>query len=138
MDADRDGDSDLVLGQLRDPSRLDQSSIILVNDGTGYFPTRTEMPHPAFNDGVTRVFGIARFDVNRDGADDMLLHVRNGLEGGWSGRFIQALLNAGDGSFVDETSTWYWATRASRRSRAPTSVDWRCTTSTSTAAWTRW
>ncbi len=87
MDADRDGDSDLVLGHLRDPSRLDQSSIILVNDGTGYFPTRTEMPHPAFNDGVTRVFGIARFDFNRDGADDMLLlHVRNGLEGGWSGR----------------------------------------------------
>ena len=106
MDVDRDGDSDLVLGQLRDPSRLDQSSIILVNDGTGYFPTRTEMPHPAFNDGVTRVFGIARFDVNRDGADDMLLHMRNGLEGGWSVRFIQALLNAGDGSFVDETSTW--------------------------------
>lgn len=107
MDVDHDGDSDLVLGQLRDPSRLDQSSIILVNDGTGYFPTRTELPHPEFNDGVTRVFGIARFDLNRDGADDMLmLHVRNGLEGGWSGRFIQALLHASDGSFVDETSTW--------------------------------
>ena len=107
MDVDHDGDSDLVLGQLRDPSRLDQFSIILVNDGTGYFPTRTELPHPAFNDGVTRVFGIARFDINRDGADDMLmLHVRNGIEGGWTGRFIQALLNAGDGSFVDETSTW--------------------------------
>ena len=107
MDVDQDGDSDLVLGQLRDPSRLDQFSIILVNDGTGYFPTRTELPHPAFNDGVTRVFGIARFDLNRDGADDMLmLHVRNGLEGGWTGRFIQALLNTGDGSFVDETPTW--------------------------------
>lgn len=107
MDVDHDGDSDLVLGQLRDPSRLDQFSIILVNDGNGYFPTRTELPHPEFNDGVTRVFGIARFDLNRDGADDMLmLHVRNGLAGGWSGRFIQALLNTGDGSFVDETSTW--------------------------------
>ena len=107
MDVDHDGDSDLVLGQLRDPSRLDQFSIVLVNDGTGYFPTRTELPYPAFNDGVTRVFGIARFDINRDGADDMLmLHVRNGIEGGWTGRFIQALLNTGDGSFVDETSTW--------------------------------
>ena len=107
MDVDRDGDSDLVLGQLRDPSRLDQFSIILINDGTGYFPTRTELPHPAFNDGITRVFGIARFDLNRDGADDMLmLHVRNGLDGGWSGRFIQALLNMGDGTFVDDTSTW--------------------------------
>ena len=107
MDVDHDGDSDLVLGQLRDPSRLDQFSIILVNGGTGAFPTRTELLHPAFNDGVTRVFGIARFDLNRDGADDMLmLHVRNGIDGGWTGRFIQALLNTGDGSFVDETSTW--------------------------------
>ena len=107
MDVDHDGDSDLVLGQLRDPDRRDQFSIILVNDGTGYFPTRTELPHPAFSDGFTRVFGIARFDLNQDGADDMLmLHVRNGIEGGWTGRFIQALLNTGDGSFVDETSTW--------------------------------
>ena len=106
MDVDHDGDSDLVLGQLRDPSRLDQFSIILVNDGRGYFPTRTELPHPAFNDGVTRVFGIARFDINRDGADDLfMLHVRNGIEGGWTGRFIQVLLNTGNGTFVDETST---------------------------------
>ena len=106
MDVDHDGDADLVLGQLRDPSRLDQFSIILVNDGRGYFPTRTELPHPAFNDGVTRVFGIASIDINQDGADDILmLHVRNGIEGGWTGRFIQALLNTGDGSFVDETST---------------------------------
>ena len=113
MDVDHDGDSDLVLGQLRDPSRLDQFSIILVNDGTGHFPTRTELPHPAFNDGVTRVFGIARFDINRDGADDMfLLHVRNGIEGGWTGRYIQALLNTGDGSFVDETPTWVRRQRA--------------------------
>ena len=115
MDVDQDGDSDLVLGQIRHPTRLDQFSIILVNDGTGYFPTRTELPHPSFMDGVTRVFGIASFDLNRDGADDVLmLHV-----GGHdcpnqtaedcdpsSGRFIQALLNTGDGSFVDETSTW--------------------------------
>ena len=79
MDIDHDGDSDLVLGQLRDPSRLDQFSIVLINDGRGYFPTRTELPHPTFNDGVTRVFGIARFDINRDGADDLfMLHVRNG------------------------------------------------------------
>ena len=106
-DVDSDGDSDLVLGQLRDPSRLDQFGIVLVNDGTGYFPTRIELPHPEFNDGVTRVFGIVNFDLNDDGAEDLLLlHVRNGLEGGWTGRFIQVLLNTGDGSFVDETSTW--------------------------------
>ena len=107
MDVDHDGDLDLVLGQLRDPSRLTQFSSILVNDGTGHFPTRVELPHPAFSDGITRVLGIARFDLNQDGADDMLmLHTRQTLVGGWSGRFIQALLNGGDGTFVDETSTW--------------------------------
>ena len=133
LDVDRDGDSDLVLGQLRDPSRLDQFSIILVNDGAGYFPTRTELPHPRFNRGVTRVMGVARFDINRDGWDDILmLHVRNGILGGWTGRYLQALLNTGDGTFVDETPTWI------RRQRGDPGAElrggWRCTTSTSTAA----
>ena len=115
MDADQDGDSDLVLGQLRHPTRLDQFSIILVNDGRGYFPTRTELPHPSFMDGITRVLGIASFDLNGDGADDILmLHVGGNDCSNQSsddcdpssGRFIQALVNAGDGTFVDETSTW--------------------------------
>ncbi len=35
-----------------------------------------------------------------------MLHVRNGILGGWTGRYIQALLNTGDGSFTDETPTW--------------------------------
>ena len=114
-DLDRDGDSDLVLGHLRHPTRLHQSSLVLVNDGAGYFPTRTELPHPSYTGGVTRVFGIAHFDLNRDGAVDLLiLHV-----GGHdclnhpgpdcdpsSGRFIQALINAGGGRFVDETPAW--------------------------------
>ena len=68
---------------------------------------RTELARPEFNDGVTRVFGIARFDPNQDAADDTLICTSaTGLGGGWTGRFIQALLNAGDGRFVDQTSTW--------------------------------
>ena len=108
MDVDQDGDSDLVLGQLRDPSRLDQFSIIPGQRRRRVLPdAEPELPHPRFNRGVTRVMGVARFDINRDGWDDILmLHVRNGILGGWTGRYIQALLNTGDGSFVDETPTW--------------------------------
>ena len=80
LDVDRDGDSDLVLGRLsvldrRD--RRDNPSIVLVNDGTGFFPARLELPNPAFSNGFSRVMGIARFDINRDGWDDIfMLHIR--------------------------------------------------------------
>ena len=51
---------------------------MLLNDGTGHFPERIELPHATFNDGHTRVFGIAGFDINADEATDLLmLHVRN-------------------------------------------------------------
>ena len=83
-------------------------SVLLFNDGTGHYPTRFELPHPSFNEGYTRVFGIVDFDLNEDSAGDMLmLHVRNDVDGGWSGRYIQALLSTDGGTaFVDETSTW--------------------------------
>ena len=49
-DVDNDGDLDLALGQLRDPhpTHINQSSIVLINDGTGHFPERVELPHPRF------------------------------------------------------------------------------------------
>ena len=108
LDVDHDDDPDLVAGQLRDTDRDDQFSVLLFNDGTGHYPTRFELPHPSFNEGYTRVFGIVDFDLNEDSAGDMLmLHVRNDVDGGWSGRYIQALLSTDGGTaFVDETSTW--------------------------------
>ena len=108
LDVNHDDDLDLVAGQIRDTDRDDQFSVFLLNDGTGHYPTRSELPHPSFNEGYTRVFGIVGFDLNEDSAMDMLmLHVRNDVDGGWSGRYIQALLNTDGGTaFVDETSTW--------------------------------
>ena len=109
MDVDHDRDSDLVLGRLAVLDRRDRRanpSIILINDGSGFFPERSELPNPAFGNGFTRVFGIARFDVNQDEWDDIfMLHVRAG-DGRGGGRYIQALVNTGDGSFADETATW--------------------------------
>ncbi|MCY4026272.1 MAG: VCBS repeat-containing protein [Acidobacteria bacterium] len=116
VDLDNDGDLDLALGQMRDTdsTHVNQSSIVLVNDGTGHFPTRVELPHPRFASGHTKGFGITHYDVNGDGFQDLLqLHQRNDQVDlknwtDWAGRYIQVLVNRGEGdlSFSDETRTW--------------------------------
>ena len=108
-DLDNDGDLDLALAQNRgrDSSTVNQSSIVLTNDGTGHFPTRIELPQTTFADGFTSVSGQTHFDVNADGLPDLLLvHPRN--DDGppdvipWTGRYVQVLINR-NGSFADET-----------------------------------
>ena len=110
VDLDNDGDLDLALRQMRDldPTHINQFSIVLVNDGTGHYPVRIELPHPAFNDGYTQVHTLTHFDVNGDGFQDLLLvHQRN--DDGppnvipWTGRYIQILINRGGMRFDDET-----------------------------------
>ena len=112
VDLDNDGDLDLSLGQNRDaqPSTRNEYSIVLLNDGTGHYPARIELPRPAFNEGYTSVAGQTHLDVNRDGFQDVLfVHPRNNdalpdvLP--FTGRYIQVLINDSGTSFVDETST---------------------------------
>ena len=121
-DIDNDGDLDLALGHLRGtrPERATSVSMVAVNDGTGHYPQRIELPHPDFNEGYTAVQFMTHFDFNEDGFDDLLLvHAREeGPEGlpSYTGRYLQALINdaAASGvlrrrrptSFVDETPTW--------------------------------
>ena len=113
VDLDNDGDLDLALGQLRDldPTHIDQFSIVLVNDGTGHYRRRIELPHPAFNDGYTSVPALTHFDVNGDGFEDLLLAHQRNDDGPpnvipWTGRYIQVLINHGGTSFSDETLVW--------------------------------
>ena len=134
VDLDNDGDMDLALGQNRgtSPRTINQSSIVLINDGTGHYPARIELPRPAFADGYTSVIGQTHFDVNSDGLRDLLLvHVRN--DDGppsvvpWTGRYIQVLINDSTPSlllrrrramsFVDETSTWMGSQRSTTPER---------------------
>ena len=122
VDLDNDGDLDLALGQIRDldPTHVNQFSIVLVNDGTGHYPARIELPHPAFNDDYTAVNALTHFDVDGDGFPDLLLvHHRN--DDGppdvipWTGRHVQVLVNLGTPSpvlrrrramsFIDQTPT---------------------------------
>ena len=48
VDLNGDGAPELVLGQIRDldPTHINQSSVVLVNDGAGYFLHRTALPLP--------------------------------------------------------------------------------------------
>ncbi|MYD86852.1 MAG: VCBS repeat-containing protein [Acidobacteria bacterium] len=134
VDLDNDGDLDLALGQNRGtyPETINQFSIVLINDGTGHYPARTELPRPAFADGYTSVTGQTHFDVNGDGVQDLILaHPRN--DDGppsvlpWTGRYIQVLVNEGVPSpvfrrrraisFVDETSTWMGSQRSTTPER---------------------
>ncbi len=75
VDLDNDGDIDLSLGQNRDifPATVNQFSIVLLNDGTGHYPVRIELPRPAFNDGYTSVRGQTDFDFDGDGFQDLLM-----------------------------------------------------------------
>ena len=125
FDADNDGDLDLVLGQGRDthPLHVNQFSVVLVNDGAGYFPLRIDLPRPDFYRGFTTTPGLTDFDLNDDGLQDLLvLHERNddisGSDLPFTGRYIQALVNDG-GQFVDETVTWLGRQRRTRRQRRP-------------------
>ena len=113
VDLDNDGDLDLALGQIRDPhpTHVNQFSIVLVNDGTGHYPVRIELPHPAFADGYTSVPALTHFDVNGDGLQDLLLPHQRNDDGPadvipWTGRYIQVLINRGGTSFGDETTRW--------------------------------
>ena len=114
MDVDNDRDLDLALGQIRDfsQSAVNQFSIVLLNDGAGYYPSRIDLPHPAFNEGYTAVASITHFDVNDDGFQDLLLmHERNNDalpdELPWTGRYVQVLINRDGGtSFGDESTRW--------------------------------
>lgn len=119
FDIDSDGDPDLALGQIRDddPTHINQSSIVLINDGSGHFPARVELPRPRFYRGYTAVQAIVDSDINDDGYRDLvLLHTRNDdvasepnpEEVAWTGRYVQVLVNRGDAddpSFTDETRT---------------------------------
>ena len=124
VDIDRDSDLDLALGQIRDtgPKVVNQFNVVLVNDGTGRYPSRIELPHAPFFRGFTAVPWMNSFDVNGDGFEDLLLaHTRNNDVDPnalpFTGRYIQVLINRRGESFGDETRTWIGPQNRERRQR---------------------
>ena len=64
----------MVQRQSRDlhPTTRNQFNIVLINDGTGYFPSRIELPRARFYRGFTAVADITDFDIDGDGLQDLL------------------------------------------------------------------
>ena len=111
-DIDNDSDLDLVLGQMRDLTQqaYNNHSVVMLNDGTGHYPSRIDLDWPDFFYGFTAVEGITEFDVNDDGFQDLILvHQRNNdvdeYVAGFTGRYVQVLINDGGTGFVDESDT---------------------------------
>lgn len=106
-DVNGDGTQDLVLLAEGDSGATRNGpSTVLLNDGTGHF---SELPNAlppkpfgASGEGLS----IAATDLNGDGKVDLLAGY-SGLDRGtrfYTGRYIQILINNGDGTFRDETA----------------------------------
>lgn len=99
VDANGDNVPDLVLaGSPGNPNRL------LLNDGHGHFHdlpgALPDKPWGVDSEGLI----VAPLDVNADGRMDVLIgYTKNNPF--YKGHWIQVLINAGDGTFRDETAT---------------------------------
>jgi hypothetical protein len=94
VDVNGDGHPDLVLaGSAQVPDRL------FLNDGSGHFQELVgALPPKPLAEGLD----IAPIDLNGDGHTDLLMAFTKSRPS-YQGRWIQVLINKGDGTFRDET-----------------------------------
>lgn len=95
-DINNDNFPDLILGQ-GDP---DKKSHVALNDGEGSFiGPLIELPDTPLGN-TDLVLDIQAVDMNADGYQDLLMVYTTG---DYVGRYVQFLVNNGDGTFSDET-----------------------------------
>jgi hypothetical protein len=139
LDVNGDTFPDLFLGQIRDNqiTHINQTSLLLFNDGAGYYPASKaiQLPNPQFYYGFTSVQGADSFDINRDGLKDLvILHTRNDdvsgplVEKAWTGSFYQVLIQENNGKFVDKTATYFldqnaWSSTSNQSAKNITHAD---------------
>ena len=103
IDADQDGDADLFFGYIEFCCEVSPRGGLLLNDGFGRFTFAPEGATPK-SDFVNPFFEwVDVADINKDGRDDVVVHVRDEFFG--AGYAIQVLISNGDGTFRDETAT---------------------------------
>ncbi|MFZ5821343.1 MAG: FG-GAP repeat domain-containing protein [Chloroflexota bacterium] len=101
VDVNSDGSPDLILGDAGDDLAGGKESLVLLNDGRGYFSKLANaIPQNQFS--MTLALDIDATDLNEDGYQDLII---NYTKQEYSGRYIQILINNQDGTFRDETST---------------------------------
>jgi hypothetical protein len=98
IDVNKDGSPDLVLG-----GDGTNASRVLLNDRHGTFHDGSALPAKPYGANAILI-SIATLDVNADGYPDLLAGFTQS-DPFYVGRRIQVLVNAGDGSFRDETAT---------------------------------
>jgi hypothetical protein len=107
VDVDNDRDPDLVLagqGFYRLPGEIVSSdSQLLLNDGTGHFSVRAGALPPRPWSNTATGLDIRAADLDQDGYQDLAISYTR-TEPAYVGRWIQILINNGNGTFRDETS----------------------------------
>jgi hypothetical protein len=111
VDVDHDGFKDLILNQLRVIQGDWAGSMLIFNDGNGYFDATNSLKlnSPDFNSGHTRGNDCAVFDINKDGLEDILiLHQKNdGYGASVSGTFLQCFIQTSPKKFEDQSSRYF-------------------------------
>jgi hypothetical protein len=97
-DVNRDGKPDLILGG----DASEQDSAVLLNDGMGFFSRLPNAMPPKPLASTANVVNIKSTDLNGDGFPDLLVAATKSV---YRGRWIQVLINNGNGTFRDETAT---------------------------------
>jgi hypothetical protein len=99
VDVDADGDPDLVLGA----DERTPSSAVLLNDGTGRFTSLPNAIPAKLFTPTAIVLDIKGLDLTGDGKQDLVMAETNSLPY-YQGRWLQILVNNGNGTFRDETA----------------------------------
>jgi hypothetical protein len=103
VDVNNDGHPDLVLGGNVASNGDATPSIILLNDGHGHFLVEEAGAMPAKPFAPTAIaIDIQSTDLNHDGFVDLIVAFTKAAPA-YRGRWIQILINNGDGTFRDET-----------------------------------
>jgi hypothetical protein len=97
-DVNGDGAPDLVLA-----GEQDTPDAVLLNDGTGHFSRLDGAMPPKPFGGHAEGLAVQPVDLNGDGKPDLILAFTK-TSPFYVGRWIQILINNGDGTFRDETT----------------------------------
>ena len=108
-DIDNDGDSDLIMWLVENFNLSNQTRmVVLINDGTGRFSISAPnvLPFPPFGGKGLVAHAVAE-DLNLDGYVDFILAIFPGDPSATraSGHYFQVLINNGDGTFSDQTTS---------------------------------